>query len=232
MQLTPHTYDMLRYSNIVMPACTQAGILSAALFSWFTPIIVLGQKKQLDLNDIPHQNTWDRSAFVWYMFTKTAYCKTWWGTGSVTSSVPTTSTTTSSKSSVPLTTTSTSTSSDTPTSTSTVHEAGLALRLFRLNRDLFLAQGTWQFVATLSEFTSPLAMQQIVDFVSSYKGGAVNARTSFFVALLFVGPVIQGIADARNFHMGKWHVYTVWCYAIYTVYILNSITQYRSTTSS
>jgi hypothetical protein len=150
---------------------------------------VLGQKKQLDLNDLPHQNTWDRSAFVWYMFSKTAHCKTWWGTGK------------SNKSSVPVT--STPTTSDTPTSTSTVHEAGLALRLFRLNRDLFIAQGTWQFVATLSEFTSPLAMQQIVEFVSGYKGGAVNARTSFFVALLFIGPVIQGIADARNFHMGK-----------------------------
>jgi hypothetical protein len=127
------------------------------------------------------------------MFSKTAHCKTWWGTGK------------SSKSSIEAS--STSTTSDTPTSTSTsttpVHEAGLALRLFRLNRDLFIAQGTWQFVATLSEFTSPLAMQQIVDFVSGYKGGAVNARTSFFVALLFVGPVTQGIADARNFHMGK-----------------------------
>lgn len=30
-----------------------AGFLSAAMFSWFSPIIDVGQTKQLDLNDLP-----------------------------------------------------------------------------------------------------------------------------------------------------------------------------------
>lgn len=32
-----------------------AGLLSAALFSWFSPIIDVGQNKQLDLDDLPVQ---------------------------------------------------------------------------------------------------------------------------------------------------------------------------------
>lgn len=32
-----------------------AGLVSAALFSWFSPIISVGQKKQLDLDDLPVQ---------------------------------------------------------------------------------------------------------------------------------------------------------------------------------
>lgn len=32
-----------------------AGFLSAALFSWFSPVIDVGQTKQLDLNDLPVQ---------------------------------------------------------------------------------------------------------------------------------------------------------------------------------
>lgn len=34
-----------------------AGLLSAALFSWFSPYVSLGQTKQLDLDDLPVQVT-------------------------------------------------------------------------------------------------------------------------------------------------------------------------------
>jgi hypothetical protein len=55
---------------------------------------------------------------------------------------------------------------------------GLALRLFRLSRSAFIAQGLWQLLATVLEFTSPLAMQQIVNFISNYDGGRVTARVT------------------------------------------------------
>lgn len=32
-----------------------AGLLSAALFSWFSPVIDVGQTKQLDLDNLPVQ---------------------------------------------------------------------------------------------------------------------------------------------------------------------------------
>ncbi len=66
-----------------------------------------------------------------------------------------------------------------------------------------ISQGLWQLVATLTEFVPSLAMQQIIDFVSKYDGGAVTRRITFFVVLLFVGPILQGVADGRNFHNGR-----------------------------
>lgn len=63
----------------------------------------------------------------------------------------------------------------------------------------------WQLVATLTEFLPSIAMQQIIDFVSAYnaEGGGVTGRITFFVVLLFVGPILQGLADGRNFHTGR-----------------------------
>ncbi|KAG5191529.1 ABC transporter type 1, transmembrane domain-containing protein [Tribonema minus] len=151
----------------------KAGIFSWLMFSWFTPIIARGQRKQLGLPDLPPQMTWDRSRYVWWRFVRTA--------GQQRSAKKKRQQQQQQRSGGP----------------------GLALRLFRLVRPLFVAQGLWQLLATLAEFTSPLAMQQIVDFVGTYTGGAVDARTTFFVGLLFVGPVVQGIADGRNFHMGR-----------------------------
>ena len=68
-----------------------------------------------------------------------------------------------------------------------------------------ISQGLWQLVATLTEFVPSIAMQQIIDFVSAYgkEGGAVTSRVTFFVVLLFVGPIVQGLADGRNFHIGR-----------------------------
>lgn len=68
-----------------------------------------------------------------------------------------------------------------------------------------ISQGLWQLVATLTEFVPSIAMQQIIDFVSAYEkeGGAVTERVTFFVVLLFVGPIVQGLADGRNFHIGR-----------------------------
>lgn len=68
-----------------------------------------------------------------------------------------------------------------------------------------ISQGLWQLVATLTEFLPSIAMQQIIDFVSAYgkEGGAVTGRITFFVVLLFVGPIVQGLADGRNFHIGR-----------------------------
>lgn len=66
-----------------------------------------------------------------------------------------------------------------------------------------ISQGLWQLVATLTEFVPSLAMQQIIDFVSKYDGGGVTRRITFFVVLLFVGPIVQGVADGRNFHNGR-----------------------------
>ncbi|CAN0094544.1 unnamed protein product, partial [Hapterophycus canaliculatus] len=68
-----------------------------------------------------------------------------------------------------------------------------------------ISQGLWQLVATLTEFLPSIAMQQIIDFVSAYneKGGGVTGRITFFVVLLFLGPILQGLADGRNFHTGR-----------------------------
>lgn len=68
-----------------------------------------------------------------------------------------------------------------------------------------ISQGLWQLVATLTEFLPSIAMQQIIDFVTSYnkEGGRVTGRITFFVVLLFVGPILQGLADGRNFHIGR-----------------------------
>lgn len=68
-----------------------------------------------------------------------------------------------------------------------------------------ISQGLWQLLATLTEFVPSIAMQQIIDFVSKYdkEGGKVTGRITFFVVLLFVGPIVQGLADGRNFHTGR-----------------------------
>lgn len=60
-------------------------------------------------------------------------------------------------------------------------------------------------MATVTEFVPSIAMQQIINFVSTYSkdGGPVTGRITFFVVLLFVGPLIQGLADGRNFHTGR-----------------------------
>lgn len=81
----------------------------------------------------------------------------------------------------------------------------LLWRMWRVTRPLVISQGLWQLVATLTEFVPSMAMQEIVDFVSSYKKGGegVTGRITLFVVLLFVGPVVQGIADGRNFHLGR-----------------------------
>lgn len=85
-------------------------------------------------------------------------------------------------------------------------EHALLWRMWRVTKPLVMAQGVWQLVATLTEFVPSIAMQQIIDFVSSYKsntGEGVTGRITLFVVLLFVGPVLQGIADGRNFHLGR-----------------------------
>ncbi|CAN0428377.1 unnamed protein product, partial [Discosporangium mesarthrocarpum] len=75
--------------------------------------------------------------------------------------------------------------------------------MYRMTKPLVISQGAFQLVATMTEFVPTLAMQQIVDFVSAYKGEAVPSRVILFVVLLFVGPVVQGVADGRNFHLGR-----------------------------
>ena len=86
-----------------------------------------------------------------------------------------------------------------------VVQHALLWRMWRITKPMVVAQGLWQLVATLTEFVPSLAMQQIVDFVSNYdeKGGDVTGRITLFVVLLFVGPVLQGVADGRNFHLGR-----------------------------
>lgn len=81
----------------------------------------------------------------------------------------------------------------------------LLWRMWRVTKPLVISQGLWQLVATLTEFVPSMAMQEIVDFVSSYKKGGegVTGRITLFVVLLFLGPVVQGIADGRNFHLGR-----------------------------
>lgn len=81
----------------------------------------------------------------------------------------------------------------------------LMWRMWRVTKPLVISQGLWQLVATLTEFVPSIAMQQIIDFVSSYEkgGGGVTGRVTLFVVLLFVGPVLQGMADGRNFHVGR-----------------------------
>lgn len=83
----------------------------------------------------------------------------------------------------------------------------LLWRMWRVTSSLVLAQGVWQLAATFTEFVPSIAMQQIIDFVSSYKKSdgddRVTGRVTLFVVLLFVGPVFQGIADGRNFHLGR-----------------------------
>lgn len=44
-----------------------AGFLSAALFSWFSPVIDVGQTKQLDLDDLPVQVLHICLVVVFYM---------------------------------------------------------------------------------------------------------------------------------------------------------------------
>ena len=81
----------------------------------------------------------------------------------------------------------------------------LLWRMWRVTKPLVISQGLWQLVATLTEFVPSLAMQQIIDFVSAYKKGegGVTGRIALFVVLLFVGPLLQGVADGRNFHIGR-----------------------------
>lgn len=81
----------------------------------------------------------------------------------------------------------------------------LLWRMWRVTKPLVISQGLWLLVATLTEFVPSMAMQEIVDFVSSYKKGGegVTGRITLFVVLLFLGPVVQGIADGRNFHLGR-----------------------------
>ena len=81
----------------------------------------------------------------------------------------------------------------------------LLWRMWRVTKPLVISQGLWQLVATLTEFVPSLAMQQIIDFVSAYKKGegGVTGRITLFVVLLFVGPLLQGVADGRNFHIGR-----------------------------
>lgn len=83
----------------------------------------------------------------------------------------------------------------------------LLWRMWRVTGSLVMAQGVWQLVATLTEFLPSVAMQQIIDFVSSYDKngdqGKVTGKITLFVTLLFVAPVVQGIADGRNFHLGR-----------------------------
>lgn len=81
----------------------------------------------------------------------------------------------------------------------------LLWRMWRVTKPLVISQGLWQLVATLTEFVPSMAMQQIIDFVSAYDkdGGGVTGRVTLFVVLLFVGPVLQGVADGRNFHLGR-----------------------------
>lgn len=54
------TYSVMRGAEVTLCARKPnaeftAGFLSAALFSWFTPVIDVGQTKQLDLDDLPVQ---------------------------------------------------------------------------------------------------------------------------------------------------------------------------------
>lgn len=54
------TYSVMRGAEVMLCARKPnaeftAGFLSAALFSWFTPVIDVGQTKQLDLDDLPMQ---------------------------------------------------------------------------------------------------------------------------------------------------------------------------------
>lgn len=88
---------------------------------------------------------------------------------------------------------------------STEVDHSLLWRMWRVTKPLVISQGLWQLIATLTEFVPSVAMQQIIDFVSAYeKGdGKVTGRITLFVVLLFVGPVIQGLADGRNFHLGR-----------------------------
>lgn len=81
----------------------------------------------------------------------------------------------------------------------------LLWRMWRVTKPLVISQGLWQLVATLTEFVPSIAMQHIIDFVSEYdkEGGKVTGRITLFVVLLFVGPILQGIADGRNFHLGR-----------------------------
>lgn len=84
-------------------------------------------------------------------------------------------------------------------------ENALLWRMWRVTKPLVISQGLWQLVATLTEFVPSVAMQQIIDFVSAYDKGeeGVTGRITLFVVLLFAGPVVQGIADGRNFHLGR-----------------------------
>jgi ABC-type multidrug transport system fused ATPase/permease subunit len=134
----------------------QAGLASAAFFDWFTEYVMKGQRKQLDLEDLPQQMSLDRTKAVWSKFSSSAASKP------------------------------------------------LLLRLFLLVRPLVIAQGAWQFIAVITELTGPLAMQNIVNFISEYKhGDSVPASVNFFVSLLLLGPLVQGVADGRNFHLGR-----------------------------
>lgn len=85
------------------------------------------------------------------------------------------------------------------------NQNALLWRMWRVTKPLVISQGLWQLVATLTEFVPSIAMQQIIDFVSSYKKGegGVTGNITLFVVLLFVGPVLQGLADGRNFHLGR-----------------------------
>ncbi len=73
------TYSVVRGAEVRL--CSRkpnaefgAGLVSAALFSWFSPIISVGQKKQLDLDDLPVQARHGMWSFVgWSDQTQTVW---------------------------------------------------------------------------------------------------------------------------------------------------------------
>ncbi|CAN0009138.1 unnamed protein product, partial [Ectocarpus sp. 4 AP-2014] len=201
------SYSVARGAEVTL--CTRkpngeftARFLSAGLFSWFSPVIDIGQKKQLDFDDLPIPIDDDLSSTVWKKMDE----------ADPRSPLPSLSLRCGNKEeSKRRGETSARVQEGAQNedggaaAAAVVKEYGLLWRMWRVTKPMVISQGLWQLVATLTEFLPSIAMQQIIDFVTSYNkdGGRVTGRITFFVVLLFVGPILQGLADGRNFHIGR-----------------------------
>lgn len=76
--------------------------------------------------------------------------------------------------------------------------------LFRLGAWDMVATAVFQLIGALSVFAAPLALREVVAFITAYQQGeAVPMYILFCTALLFLGAATQAVADGLNFFIGR-----------------------------
>lgn len=85
----------------------------------------------------------------------------------------------------------------------------LAVSLYRLIRNEWLAQGFFQAMGSICGFISPLALEEILIYVK-HGGGEQYKQEGFLrvniwlaVFMIFLGPALKAIGDGQNYNRGR-----------------------------